>query len=456
MAQEDELRFVVDSDNVDAPAAEEISEELFSLDQEVDQDASGPDSPQDADRLVQAREALRGGKPIFLVQRSHQHSAIIPTLLQEVSSRHTDTLSLGVVAPMPRMRPKGPSSVENFFRNTAATAPIQIADPECFARLDSYGDTLKAQRDDKPYVGNSTASKWDYFNRPLSAGWEPEWVAEVVETQRAQGATVLLTPGLWMDPAERVQSLSVLRDTVNWSRQTISSQENLAVNVTIPSSWLTTERLREYLLAEMLDLDEDVFYVRVRWPLLSQPYGQMIVPEILDGYMELAAVCEENDKVLILPNTSMTGWLSLAWGANGFSTGIGSGERAFADTKVIKIKRTTPRPAPTNRTFNTSLLHVVDLQTERLLADLPDYRACQCEFCRTQIPGTWDKGKAGAHYLQAVADTIASSSRHPRGARAGSRSVVRQALAFKEAADPPVPLEGANAPKHLDVWFARL
>ncbi|MEV5642273.1 hypothetical protein AB0L67_19190 [Streptomyces flaveolus] len=455
MSRDDELHFVVDTANAEASDAETIDADFFGWDAEAEADAEALSEGIEEERFIEAKECLQGGKPLFLIQRSHQHSALIPAALNHINAAHNASLNLGVVAPIPRMRPSGASGIPAFFRNTAI-APVQIADPECFARPDSYGAVLADQRDGKPFAGPSTSTKWSYFNRALPSGWTADWVGDVIRTQRDLGATVLLTPGLWLDPADRAESLRVLRDCVAWSREETRDYENLAVNVTIPYTWLTTERLRDSLLAELLDMDEEIFYVRVRWPLLAQPYGQLASADILDGYVELASVCEENDKFLILPNTALTGWVALAWGANGFSTGIGSGERAFADTKVIKIKRTTPRPAPTNRTFRRSLLHVVDVDTDSRLSALPGQSACGCEFCRAQNPGLWDKARAGAHYLVKVADAVAEASDHARGRRAGTRAIARDARDFRDAASAIVPLSGANDPKHLDLWLDRL
>ncbi|MFE1455638.1 hypothetical protein ACFW7K_11640 [Streptomyces sp. NPDC058735] len=457
MSGDDELHFVVDSANADYSDAENIDDDFFAAwDAEAEADAAAlAEDSFDEERFGAARECLQGGKPLFLIQRSHQHSSIIPAALNRINALYGSSLNIGVVAPVPRMRPAGQSGIPTFFRNTAI-APIQIADPECFARVDSFGTVLADQRDGKPYAGSSTSGRWPYFNRSLPSGWTEEWVREVVHTQRDLGATVLLTPGLWMDPADRTGSLRTLRDCVGWARDETRDHENLAVNVTIPYTWLTTARLRDALLADLLDMDEDIFYVRVRWPLLAQPYGQLASSEIMDGYVELSSVCEENDKFLILPNTALTGWVALAWGAGGFSTGIGTGERSFADTKVIKIKRTTPRPAPTNRTFRRSLMHVVDVATDSLLSALPGQSNCDCEFCRAQTPGLWDKAKSGAHYLLKTAEVVAEASDHARGRRAGTRAIAREARNFRDAASPVVPLNNANDPKHLDLWLDRL
>ncbi|MFJ7523840.1 hypothetical protein ACIQ1S_02830 [Streptomyces griseus] len=454
MKRTDDMLFVVDSQHANEQDAHSLDDDLFALDDEPTA-TNGSETavePSDAEKLARARECLSVGSPLFIVQRSHQHSTVIPGALSYIRQEHPEGLNLGVSVPLPRTRPAG---VSTFFKNTQM-APVQIADPECFARHDSYGPILMEQRDGQPYVGPSTSKFWDFFTAELPSGWTHEWVARVIRVQRDVGATVLLTPGIWMDASDRMNSLRLMRESVTWARTEVQPHENLAVNITISHAWLSTPILRDALLAELLDMDEEIFYIRVRWPLLSQPYGQLVSADILDGYVELSDVCAENDKFLILPNTGMTGWVSLAWGASGFSTGIGSGERAFADTKVIKIKRTGPRPAPTNRTFRSGLLHVVDVTTDERLSALPGQRSCACDFCRSQPPGSWDKAQAGAHYLSAVAGLTADAALHGRGARAGTRALVRDAQSLYSSATNLVPLTGANDPKHLDLWLSKL
>ncbi|MFD9612615.1 hypothetical protein ACFWWS_24955 [Streptomyces sp. NPDC059083] len=443
---------MIDSQHADEPDAHSLDDDLFALEEDNVATQEGVPEPSDVDRLARARHCLTSGPPLFIIQRSHQHSGVVPSALNHIRRQHGSVLNLGVAVPLPRTRPAG---VANFFRDTQV-APIQIADPECFARHDSYGPVLMEQREGQPYAGPSTSKHWEYFSEELPAGWTADWVIKVIRAQREVGATVLLTPGVWMDASDRVNSLRLMRESASWARREVHQHENLAVNITISHAWLSTPVLRDALLAELLDMDEDIFYVRVRWPLLSQPYGQLISPDILDGYMELSDVCAENDKFLILPNTGLTGWVSLAWGASGFSTGIGSGERSFADTKVIKIKRTGPRPAPTNRTFRQGLLHVVDVTTDERLSALPGQSSCGCPFCRAQPRGSWDKAQAGAHYLSAVAELTAQAATHARGVRTGARALVREANQLLSDATNLVPLTGANDPKHLDLWMNRL
>lgn len=447
------LDFIVDS--IEANALDDSDD--FDFDPETaeilsdsgsDPDINIEDNDEAQDPVAQA---LKPGAPLFLLHKSHQHSAILPAVAADIAGKHGGALHVGVAASVPRSTPQ---SLKRFFESMPA-ATLRFADPEAFARHDSLGPYIAAQRDEKPLVGR-TGAHWSYFGDPQIGGRTATWVQDVLDTQRSVGASVLLTPGVWADPTSAPAALSEARQHAAWARAALTPGEHLAVNITLSSQWLTNVPLRDKLLNEILDMDETVFYIRVRWPLMPQTYGQLLDEAILDGYVELANVFEDNDKVLILPNTGLTGWAALAWGAHGYSTGIGSGERAFADTRVIRMKRTNPRPAPTNRTFVTDILHVTDVTTANQLDQLSG-NPCRCRFCASQRKlAQWNKELAGAHYLRQVADLTATISTSARGRRAGARRIVRAAANQASTAGQRVPLAATNEPKHLALWSARL
>jgi hypothetical protein len=453
----DVVELIVDSEDVDEVIATDLDEEL---DEEAYDDAAeeydeltdiASDELGDDEDAIGA--ALSPGVPLLLMQRSHQHSKYLPAVVADARRRHGGRISVGVTAPLPRMSPAG---VREFFTRTDAA--VRIADPEAFARADSFGRMLAAQRDGKPYVGTSTEKYWSYITDSLTAGGTPAWVEKVLDAQRDVGATVLLTPGVWADPGDVNRSLDTIRQHTTWARAASNDDEHLIVNITGPANWMSNDRLRDRLLDELVDMDDTVFYLRIRWPLLAQPYGQLLDSAILDGYAEACNVLDENDKALILANAGLTGWVALAWGAHGLSTGVGAGERAFADNRVIKIKQ-NPRPAPTRRTFAAPILHVTDAPTAQRIDGLPGLAPCRCRFCRAQrqVPqGQFDKGLAGAHYLRHVIDLTAGVSRHSRGRRVAARRIVRDARGVVAAVAAAVPLTGNNEPKHLQLWADRL
>jgi hypothetical protein len=447
----DEINFVVDSEGIDNPDdAREIDFELLSeFEDAVDGSSIEAGLGNLASQAVSA--ALTPGRPLYLMQRSHQHFSVLPDVYSAIRANYSGTISTGAVVPMPRLKPK---QIAGFF-DSIGDVPVKIADPEGFARMDSFGSTLRAQRDDKPYVGPSTESFWPYLTAPLPDGPTQIWVKDVVTTQRDFGATLLLTPGLWLDPATPTKALESMRQQADWARSTLEAGEQMAVNITAPAAWLSNSSLLEMLLNEVVDMNDATFYVRVRWPLLKNPYGQLLDSSILIGYEELSRIFEENDKFLILPNTSLTGWLSLAWGAGGFSTGLGTGERSFADTRVIKIKATQTRPEPTKRIFESNLLHVVESNVAGRIQTIDKFDACNCIFCdnlRRLPSGQFDKAQAGAHYLLEAARLTADVASSSSGAFLRAREIVAAGLSSRTRIVQDVPLTEANDPKHLAVW----
>lgn len=451
MSTDDEVNYIVDSISVENVSdASEVDFELEESEGDDEQEEFDQEYDLNLDADVDPISlALTPGTPLFLIHRSHQHSSILPRVFADISNEHSGHIGLGAVASMPRMTPTG---LNRFFENVESV-PIRIADPECFARCDSFGEELSQQRGGRPFVGE-TRKHWAYFTENQPVGQSESWIKQVLDAQREAGATLLLTPGMWTNSSSPNESLGNMRQHAVWARSNLSKGEHLAVNLTIPPAWLATPSLRERLLNEVVDMNEDIFYIRCRWPLLRQTYGQLIESSILDGYIEVSQVFEENGKSLILPNTGLTGWMSLAWGAHGFSTGMGSGERAFADTQIIRIKQ-RPRPAPTQRMFSSLVLHTVERGVSHRLAGSPEARPCQCQFCRTlrRMPdGQFDKALAGAHYLRQVADLTANLAMGGTVRRAAARRAVREALEFRDSNAKTVPLTGANDPKHLSVW----
>lgn len=203
----------------------------------------------------------------------------------------------------------------------------------------------------------------------------------------------------------------------------------------------------------MVESDEDTWYVRVKWPF-QQSHAQLIDGALLDGYRELSAVMEDEDRVLLLPTTGGTGWVSLAWGATGFGTGIGSGARGFTTGRLIRRKG--PVTAPPPRYYEQPLLHSVEKTTADALARIPGYTTCTCMYCfqLRQLPN-WNAELHGAHYLLSVAEQTAALARGS-GRRGIARRMVRAARRTRDRVTSTVPLTDRDAPAHLPLWEERL
>ena len=403
-------------------------------------------------------EALVSVLPIFMIHRQffrHDLAQRTATLLHQTSA---NSLSLGLVVTLPEQTPA--NAAQDL--SAAHESSLLIADPACYAMDIFWGPQLFIEKNGvkpKPPGGKaspvmSKARHWPYFQQTLTGGATQRWVASVVEAQRQVGANLILSPGVPLDELNPVQSLLALEQEVDWTQSQLNAGEQMAVNITARSVWLTNSALRGRLLSELVQSRQHVWYLRIQWPNPASTYGQLLVPAVLDGYKELCRVASEEGKTLLLPRTGGTGWLSLAWGSSGFGTGLGSKVRAFTIGKFIPAGGA----GRTNRYFERRLLHTITKSTEDSLARLPGFVSCQCIFCQEQRGRlTWDANLSGAHYTLRVGELTASIAAASGPARLRLiRQEVTAAQAYANAVRSIVPLVGADDPAHLPLWLTRL
>lgn len=385
-------------------------------------------------------DALFGGLPLLMIHKSHGKSDSLPALMREMHSAYRSSISLASVVRLPRGRA---SKVATFLSN-CKSASIRIADPETFSRNTELHPSYKLPR-------QSLLDEWPYMAASQTA--TASWTAEVIDGQRRVGANLLLSPGEWAPGTNANAELAHYQQLLTWSRAAATPSEHVAVNMTLASSWLSDANLRDRLLEEIVESDESVFYIRVRWPHLGASYSQCNITGLLEGYRELCSVAEDEEKRLLFPNSDLTGWVSLAWGATGFGIGLGPTERVFSEQPMIRRKAGTSTPAIA-RYFEPGLLHTVTRDTHDDLANTPGYRSCPCRYCvqqRRRPAGTWDKHLANLHYLTSVADLTAVST-SGANRRSSVRRSVRSARSYLRQASSSVSITDASIPRHLAIW----
>jgi hypothetical protein len=438
--------------------ADELAEEDDEPIVEMTEDSlGGSTSVRDRDA------ALDGDLPLLMVHRERQRWNLLTPLVNELHRTNANSLSLGVVVNLPRLT----DTAAHTWLTGNSRASLRIADPEVYSRDDLWGGMLLLERDGRPRqqapgqpapppprpLMPQQALQWAYWTQPLPTGPTASWVEQVLEAQRLAGANLLLTPGVPLEPQAAVASLAELEQQVTWARGALGGGERLAVNLTIDALWLSDTRLRTQLLNHIIETDDDVWYVRVKWPLMAATYGQLVDAAVLDGYQELASFMEDEQRVLLLPTSGGTGWVSLAWGATGFGTGIGSGARGFTTGRPIRMRQPPPR---TPRYFERALLHTIDKTTADSLARIPGHVPCPCRYCaQLRNSPTWDYGLSGAHYLLTVGELTAALA-GGSGKRAVARRLVRAADRYRSQVSTVVPLTGNESAAHLTAWLARL
>lgn len=402
--------------------------------------------------VMTASAALAPGEVLMLVHRPGTYAARVPHALARAHSDFSHAgLHLGVSANLPR---KGESDTASYLASCGA-ASVRIADPEGYALPgDLVGDPLLTapQMTKVTYVIDAPT-----VGEPASVDWNQR----VIRSQRAAGANVLLTPGRTLDHnnagpelEEAGRALDVLLDEVNGS-------EIPAWNLTLRASWLIDTNLRDQLLAELVDRDDVlVWHIRVRWPVNSKPYGQALQMQLLQGYRELAETARREDRALLLPNTGLTGWLSLGWGTVGFGTGSSQTTQAWKDKQIMRSKKGAPRPPAVQRHHTSSLLHTISVASHLNLAQtLPDtgYPPCGCTFCEQQTNApSWLSEVEASHALYDMARLSARVAAEPRQSRTALiRRLVAEAELLRDGL-PAASLDAKETPDHLPGWAAIL
>lgn len=377
-------------------------------------------------RLLSRDGALSGRAPLLLIHRAPGTDAF-PRAMARIVAATGGRVPIGAVTPLPRATAV---SAEVWLQECAA-ASVRIADPAGF-KLDT------AVLPGDPPSTRSTGW-WPYL------GADPMVPADVRDAQRQVGANLLLSPGRAPDPADPQNSLDRVFAEADQALAALQPGERLALNLTLHRTWLTREVLRDLLLAQLLDQEQfDVWYVRVQWPS-ARATEQPVDAALLEGYKRLAQLAADEERVLLLPQTSFTGWLQLAFGASGFGTGLPGSDQAFKEPI-----RGGSGAVAIERYFEPTLLHAVERTVHDTLRRQSGYVPCTCPYCPALHAATeWRPDLARLHQLHCTGLLTADAATSARG---GAEGAVRRAVRAAVAAAAAQPLAGASEPRHLRVW----
>jgi hypothetical protein len=393
-----------------------------------------------APALHERDEALDGSLPLFLAHRGVQDQKLLPSMFARLHQTYGERVALGSIV---RIASQTAKASREFFEQSS-TAAVRIADPACYL-LDS--DILRLPKDSntKEVISKAARTRAPY----LGATGSEDWLAQVLEAQREAGANLLLTPGRALDPENAGESIAELFSEAKQATALLKRGERLALNVTMSWRWLVAENLREKLFDELLDQDQyEIWYIRAQWPA-ERSYVQPNDTDLLKGYKRLAELALDEDHYLLLPQTGLTGWLMLAFGAKGFGIGSSGTSQAFTEPSYGRAKGAKRK----ERYFERQLIHSVERNVHDILINTPSYQKCACPFCPAllQSPSSaWSHELAGMHSLHAVGAMTAEVEQD--GNRGGHRAAIRRIVkaAAKFAADKD--LTEINAPRHLAAW----
>jgi hypothetical protein len=375
-------------------------------------------------------DALDGTLPLFIVHRPHIFCKAVPRLLAQLHAAAGSNLALGVSSWLPGATAQSHAE----FSSSCSAAAVRIIDPLGFV-ADPQDVRVKEPSD--------RAVKWAPYLRGgvVSA-------AGLLDMQRERGANLLLTSGATLAQSDARRSLAVACDEGDDALAALKPGERLALNLTVSADWLRRPQLLDALLTELIEQQQfDIWHVRVQWPSSARAWAQPTDEKLLAGYRKLAATADDEERRLLLPQTGLTGWLMLAWGAAGFGTGPFGSTQGFLEP----VRGGGGKPK-IERYFERQLLHHVERTARPLLTGDPGYTQCTCPYCRPLLAGAvWSHEYAGLHYLFSAGILTAQVAPAVAGRRGTYGAVGRAVRGAVRFADGKA-LTGNSYPAHLRTW----
>ncbi|WP_405165534.1 hypothetical protein OG203_10760 [Nocardia sp. NBC_01499] len=384
---------------------------------------------QSASGLPTRDEALSGSRPLMIVHCPHRDRRDIPHLLASILTATSGNVGLGAAVRLPTAT----ATAHTNWLDDCAAAVLRIADPACYL-LDPSIVRVKA-------VSTRSKKWWPYLASPSPS------VDEVLDAQRAVGANLLLSPGRAVDPSGGQKALDDAFDEATRALELLAGGERLALNLTLPGQWLSSPTARNMLLDQLLDQDQfRVWHIRVQWPAALSPYQQPVDLNLLRGYKRLAQIAEDEERILLLPQTGLTGWLQLGFGATGFGAGPWSSSHAFKEEKEQGGGGGNPE---VQRYFEPTLLHTIERSVHDVLSSDPEYVTCNCPFCPVLLSGgVWNHRLAKQHQLHWLGRLSGDAALNGRTLASQVRHTVQAALSERSRSL----LSGLNVPAHLQAW----
>lgn len=372
--------------------------------------------------------ALTPGVPLFLVHRPHQKADLMPRLLAGVVGVTSGAVSGAASASLPSTS----DQIVRDWLTSCAVASVKLADPVAFLKDPTIVRV--------PPISARAQMRRPYLLSPVDVA------ADLVELQRTVGANLFLTAGRALDPTAAQPSLDAAFAHGDDMLSELQPGERLALNLTLPSSWFTSSTLRAKLFAQLLDQEQfDVWHVRVQWPSSVRSLTQPVAVDLLTGYKRLAQLAADEGRVLLLPQTGLTGWLQLAFGAHGFGSGLFGSGQAFKEHS----QGGAGGQPEIERYFEPTLLHTVERAVHDAMRSQPGYVLCDCPYCPAlRARADWDHTLARLHFMHWQGRLAGIGPATGKRQEAAIRRTVRAAVTAAAAQ----PLASISLPRHLAVW----
>jgi hypothetical protein len=212
--------------------------------------------------------------------------------------------------------------------------------------------------------------------------------------------------------------------------------------------WLKEAGPRRLVLNLITDLPDPIgIAFQVRFSRRDRSADEAV----LGGLKEIVSVLADDGRRVLVVKSGSLGWLSIAWGAWGFTAGRSQG--TWVDSREeIRRRKGQPSPPRLERYFEPQLLHHVLYDDHRRFQAVTGHQQCGCPFCK-KLKVAWSTRPAAQHDLYALSDlTLRVAATDRSGRREAVRKIVEDAQTTWASWKSVAGLSPRAEPVHLPVW----
>lgn len=365
--------------------------------------------------------------PVLLLHQSYQQwDALAP-----VGNACRGTVQVpGLLASYENVHARG---VQDLAAARSPLAPF-LADPGAIR----YARTT---------IGSVPAAPWIRRSPPSSRAQWDATVDEALDGQRQQQVDALIIPTVDLTAGAYPNGLQRAVDAARRAAQRLHRNDpETLVRLIVRQEWVEDGPMRRVLLDQVTDLPDDLgIALQVRWARRSLLADASTLNSLKGTVRPLVA----DGRRVLLVQSGLLGWLSLAWGVWGFTAGL-SAASWHDTTEQVRRRAGQPSVPRVPRYFAGPLLTVLTRQQLRGVSGQAG--SCGCSFCSQLNPtgtGTWDHRQAGQHGLYA----LGALTHAVRGSQAGRLARIREMI---EATQQRWAATNQREPAHLQAWLDAL
>jgi hypothetical protein len=272
-------------------------------------------------------------------------------------------------------------------------------------------------------------SKWKVPMAPWVQRAAPktkaQWKATVEESlskQRGMGLDAIVVPGVELESGDYPKGLESQVDAVRraWASRP-DEDPPWFVEVCLHDDWINNETACRFVLNLLTDLPDPIAVaLRIRFKRREAAFNA----DSLERLRLMVGALADDDRKVLVVQSGIVGWLSIAWGAWGFTAGT-SQTSWFYNRTVFGRRSDQPAPPRVERYFERQLLHPVLASDHARLSGGTGYTQCGCTFCKRLESGAWDHNVAAQHALYALSSLTEAVAGTDRAAR---RDAVRATI----------------------------